>query len=347
MKYLEANEYLKSAINAPVIDVRSPAEYESGHIPGAINIPLFTNDERHNVGIIYKQLGRIQAIQKGLEFVGPKMSAMARQAQKLDAGAERYVYCWRGGMRSEKMAWLFELTGLQCFVLKGGYKSFRRLMMQAFLKIERPLVLQGPTGCGKTAILRELARCGEQVLDLEAIACHKGSAFGAEQNGSQPSSEQFHNDLFMALRNMDLSRRIWLEAESPTIGRVHLPDNLWQVMKKAPMVMIDLPEAYRVNRLVEEYGPLPSEVLSDNISKLKEKLGGKKVDELQGLLAREKLAEVAGGLLEYYDQSYRHSRERFHEKIVADIALPHEDAAANAQILLKEIKKLDDTKWKK
>jgi len=189
MNYIKSTSFTKTD-NIPIIDVRSPKEYDKGHISGAVNVPLFSNDEHHLIGLTYKQIGKIEAIEKGLEFVGVKMNALAQQAKILNANPLRKVYCWRGGMRSEKTSWLFELLGMECQILDGGYKAYRNQQIEDFLSIKNLVVLHGSTGAGKTEILYELKKLGEQILDLEGLANHRGSVFGHLGNPPQPTSQQ-------------------------------------------------------------------------------------------------------------------------------------------------------------
>ena len=196
MRRVEVKEFLLSDVNTPKIDVRSPAEYEEGHIAGAINLPLFSDEERARVGTTYTQVGRGEALELGLEIVGPKLTHLAKKAKSLGVDGKLKTHCWRGGMRSEQMAWLFELMDLEVDVLKGGYKAFRQQLIQDFKDLKNLIVLQGATGSGKTMILHELAKQGEQILDLEKQANHKGSAFGALGMGEQPTTAQFQNYLY-------------------------------------------------------------------------------------------------------------------------------------------------------
>ncbi|WP_416670847.1 tRNA 2-selenouridine(34) synthase MnmH [Egbenema bharatensis] len=171
---------LSSFLTTPgiILDVRSPAEYEQGHIPGAVSFPLFSNEERAIVGTCYKQQGREQAIELGFEIAGPKCAEFVRRAKGLAPDRLVRVHCWRGGMRSEAIAWILKMAGLRVSVLEGGYKSFRRWVLSCFDQPKPILILGGMTGAGKTVILQELAVRGAQVLDLEALANHRGSSYG-------------------------------------------------------------------------------------------------------------------------------------------------------------------------
>ena len=217
-----------------ILDVRTPDEYEKGHIPKALNLPLFSNEERAIVGTIYKQENPEKALLQGLDFVGIKMTRFIEKAKSLAPDKNIVIHCWRGGKRSSSMAWLLDLAGFNVKVLEGGYKAYKRYIQQ---QIENEnfefIVLGGRTGSGKTHILNALNDYGEQVIDLENLANHKGSAFGWIGEEAQPTTEQFENNLFEQLNNMERERRIWLENESRNIGSVYLPDAFWSKMKKS------------------------------------------------------------------------------------------------------------------
>ncbi|MFN3940651.1 MAG: tRNA 2-selenouridine(34) synthase MnmH, partial [Chitinophagales bacterium] len=207
----------------PLIDVRSPAEYAHAHIPGAVNMPLLSDAERKQTGIAYKREGQEAAIKLGLDLVGVKLSRFVAEAKNIAMNNAVALHCWRGGMRSKSMAILFDFAGIRTYVIKGGYKSFRRLAKKYFDMPYSMLILGGNTGSGKTEVLHALQMAGEQVIDLEALAHHKGSAFGALGEETQPTTEQFENDLFYALRKCNLQKHIWLEDESHLIGTVFIP----------------------------------------------------------------------------------------------------------------------------
>ena len=274
MHRLDIIDFLKTGKESKIIDVRSPAEYSKGHIPGAVNIPIFSDLERAKVGTTYKQQSREEAISLGLEIVGPKLKDFAAMAKQEATNNELYVYCWRGGMRSAKMAWLFELVGINTSVLEGGYKSYRSQLLEVFKNVPHLVVLQGPTGSGKTEILKEMQELGVQVVDLEGIAHHKGSTFGGLGQGEQPTTQQFQNDVYDAFLKLDLSAPIWVESESATIGKVYLPETLWQLMNSAKIVSIEIPRPERIENILRQYGDFPADVLSERVEQLAQRLGG-------------------------------------------------------------------------
>lgn len=287
-----------------VIDVRSPAEFLEGHIPGAINIPLFSNEERAEIGTLYKQQGQEEAILRGLEIIGPKIAGFVRQARELPYRQQLLVHCWRGGMRSGSFSWLLNTAGLAAVTLQGGYKSYRREMLEFFESPFTLHILTACTGSGKTAILQNMQKEGEQVIDLEGLAHHKGSVFGGMGQEEQPSAEQFQNALFEQMVQMDVSRPIWLEDESISLGNVFIPQPLWKQMRKAPLFRTELSKSARIERLMLEYGQFDPEILAAAIHKLTKRLGGQHAKAALEALQENRLDKVASILLVYYDKAY-------------------------------------------
>ena len=307
MQRLCVEDFLSQAKGGRVIDVRSPAEYQKGHIPGSVNIPIFTNKERAEVGTVYKQQSREEAILMGLDIVGPKLRKIADEGKKMSVDDTLFVYCWRGGMRSEKMSWLFELNGLNTYVLEGGYKKYRQYGKEVINHIDQYVIVQGPTGSGKTEIIQALADQGEQVLDLEGLAHHKGSAFGGLGQGKQPTTQQFQNEIYRILGSFDQSRPVWLESESATIGKVYLPEELWTRMNSAAIVSIDVPAQSRVENIIAQYGSFSNEKLIKKVEQLKQNLGGAMVKEIVEDINNSDLPIAVQKLLKYYDKAYSHS----------------------------------------
>lgn len=328
--------------NAPhsyaLLDVRSPSEYLEGHIPKALSMPLFSDHEREVVGTAYKSAGPDAAMKLGLEFVGPKMSELVAQATKFSDGKPIVMHCWRGGKRSGSVAWLLDFAGLPVSVLDGGYKAYRTY--QRTWLAEAPLnliVLGGKTGSGKTEILKSLAERGEQVLDLEALAHHKGSAFGWIGEQAQPTTEQFENDIFEALWPMDPHHHIWIENESLTIGKVFVPQSLYDKMQQAPLMHIDVPIHVRVAKLVANYADgQVNEALKASFQKIATRLGGQHLKAAIEALEQgdyHKSAEIA---LVYYDKAYYYGLEQSKSSYIRKIEVEEFDTSAITDQLLTE-----------
>jgi tRNA 2-selenouridine synthase len=294
----------------PLLDVRSPAEFEQGHIPGAINVALFTNEERAFIGTTYKKEGKDKAVLEGLRIVGPKMASIVEQALEISPDRKLKVHCWRGGMRSGSVGWLLRQAGFTVEVLNGGYKAYRQKVLQELANPFNFVVVGGPTGSGKTHVLKALQESGEQVIDLERLANHKGSAFGALGEKAQPSIEQFENNLHEIITLMDANKRIWIEDESRKIGSVFIQDHLWLQMRNAPLINICLPISERVNFLVEEYGKFSNEELAGSILKIGKRLGGQNVKACLEWLDDGQYNLVAEATLNYYDKSYAHGQSQ-------------------------------------
>lgn len=332
---LSPDFFLSRPPEIPVLDVRSPAEYAAGHIPGAISFPLFTDEERAAVGTVYKQKGNQEAVLLGLDYVGPKMSGFVREAKKLAPGGEILVHCWRGGMRSGSMAWLLETSGLKVQTLKGGYKAYRNLVLGSF---NRPLDLRivgGETGSGKTEILHAIGRAGQQILDLEAIACHRGSSFGALGQPGQPTVEQFENELHRALQSIDVSRPLWIEDESKSIGRVYIPNALWAMKQTAPVYRVRIPFEVRVARLLKDYGAFPKQLLAEGVLRIQKRLGGLATQQALEALENGDLAETVRITLRYYDKAYDFPHKDRKYEGVHFIESETGDPEINAQLILQ------------
>ncbi len=323
--------FLSKRPHCLVLDVRSPEEYRRGHIPGAVSFPLFSDTERAEVGTLYVRQSRLAAVERGLEFVGPRMAQMVREARELAAGREIALYCWRGGMRSESVEWLLSVGGLHTFRLRGGYKAYRQHFPDLLQQHRwRFIILGGYTGSGKTPILHELAQMGAQVIDLEGLARHKGSAFGALGQESQPTTEQFMNLLHDALAICDPDKPVWLESESKTIGHVFLPDDFYGLMRKAPMIELSVPRPVRVAHIAAEYGTFDREELADAFGRIARRMGGAATTHAIDAVREGRLEEAISLALDYYDKAYAHSLSDFREtptlQLSAETDSPHETA---------------------
>ena len=301
---IDISTFLNLAKNIPVIDVRSPSEYQKGHIPGAINLPLFSDDERVKVGTLYVKNGKDDAYLLGLEIAGPKLKSFAMEVKQIAVNQQLLVHCWRGGKRSSSMAWLFEQIGIQVKILKGGYKSYRRHALDWFEKKPNIIVLGGMTGSGKTEILNELGKAGQQIIDLEGLACHKGSAFGGLGQVKQPAQEQFENQLFETLQSLDYKDIVWVEDESINIGKNQLPNSWFGHMKQAKVIFLKRDIDIRIARLVEEYAGFSPAELAGSITKIAKRLGGKDTSDALEALQENDFKKVAEITLRYYDKAY-------------------------------------------
>lgn len=309
---ISIQEFLQLAPQCIIIDVRSPGEFQHAHIPAAYSLPLFTDDERKIVGTAYKQQSREAAIKIGLAFFGPKMVGIVEEVEQLvnkattaqGAAPRILVHCWRGGMRSAGVAWLLDLYGFQVSTLTGGYKAYRHWVLQQFNKPYPLLIVGGYTGSGKTAILHQLKQQGMQVIDLESLACHKGSAFGALNGTPQPSQEMFDNLLATALHSLNGKKTIWVEDESQRIGLVNIPGNFFQLMRSQPLYFIEVPFEARLAFIVQEYGALDKDALLHAIGRIKKRLGGLETKTAINYLLEDNLAACFKILLTYYDKLY-------------------------------------------
>lgn len=343
IQVLETEEFLAASRNGVLLDVRSPAEHAQGHIPGARPFPLFTDEERATVGTLYKQQGREAAIEKGFELVGPKLAGWLRQAREEFGGKPLFLHCWRGGMRSANMAWLFDTAGHTCFTLHGGYKAYRNLVIADIARPWPFIVLGGYTGSRKTQVLWALKGMGEQVLDLEAMANHRGSAFG--KMGGQPTTEQFSNHLHEALCSFDPAQPIWIEDESRLIGTVYLPDDIYNQKTNAPLVFLDVPKDVRTLYLVDLYGKAEREKLAEGFERIRKRLGGQHYKTAIEALESDDLITAAFTALTYYDKAYDHGLERRDPERVLHLEAPNPDPEQVATMLLALKPKITEQLW--
>jgi len=294
------------ALPYPILDVRAPIEFAQGHVPGALNLPLFDDEERARIGTTYKQVSQERAVHLGLEFFGPKMSAMVKRAQKLAQGKEVRLHCWRGGMRSGAVMWLLELAGFKVHLLDKGYKDYRRAVLASFDSPRQWRVLGGLTGSGKTDVLHALAAAPHQqpVLDLEGVAHHKGSAFGAIGQPAQPTQEQFENNLAAAMLALPTDAPVWVEDESRQIGRLTIPPALFGQLRTASRWVLEVPRAARVAKLAAEYGAEDPVELAAAITRIEKRLGGLATQQALAAIAAGDFALMVELALGYYDKTY-------------------------------------------
>jgi tRNA 2-selenouridine synthase len=311
VEQIDIVQSMENLAGSILLDVRTPAEFEKGHIPGAVNFPLFSNEERAQVGTIYKKENPRAALLKGLDFVGGKMSHFIKKAEQIAPEKKVTLHCWRGGKRSGSMAWLLDMAGFEVKVITGGYKAYRQLIHAWFAKeFDNMIILGGFTGSAKTEILHELQKQGEQFLDLEGIAHHKGSAFGALGQEAQPHVEQFENNLYDAFQNIDISKRFWVEDESRSIGRVYVPQHFWNTMRKRPVIFLQRQLDHRVEHLVNGYAFFSPKELALSFEKIQKRLGGQHLKAALSALERKDYHLAAKIALKYYDKAYTKGLER-------------------------------------
>jgi tRNA 2-selenouridine synthase len=359
-------EFLQLAQQHPVLDVRSPGEYTHAHIPGAISLPLFIDEERKIVGTAYKQQSKQTAIKIGLDYFGGKMRVMVEQAESIitdfnkvnnnsnvpvppsGGGGGFLLHCWRGGMRSAGVAWLLDLYGFKVYTLIGGYKAYRKWVLAQFEKEYPFKIIGGYTGSGKTLVLHQFAKKQSSIIDLEGLANHKGSAFGALGENPQPKQEMFENllaeQLFKISECSKASPPIgggslegaWLEDESQRIGNLQIPMPLWYTMRKSPVYFLDIPFEERLDYLTEEYGKFEKEKLVNAVMRIQKRLGGLETKNAINYLLENNHKECFRILLTYYDKWYSkglNNRENL-STLLNKIPCLSVDTATNTQNIL-------------
>lgn len=317
--YQAIDDFISAGQDAPVIDVRSPVEFEQAHIPGAVNLPLFDDQQRAEVGTLYKKQGQVASINRALQLITPRMEDLATKAQEVAVAGKLRVHCWRGGMRSRSTAWLFEKVDLQPTVLQGGYKAFRRHVLDSFKKPLNLIVLSGLTGSGKTLQLQVLKSLGQQILDLEALANHRGSAFGGIGLGQQPTVEHFENELYEAINQLDHSRPIWVEDESRGIGSVQQPHHFFDQLRAAPAYFIQCDRKRRVELIMDEYGELNADELVAATHRIAKRLGGQNVKRAVAAIESGDVESGVELLLEYYDRLYLKNKSNMDRDSFVDV----------------------------
>ena len=342
IEQIDIEAFLELSNEYPVFDVRSPVEFSHAHIPEAFTLPLFTDDQRKIIGTTYKQESRQAAVKIGLDYFSERMKLIPGEVEEIcksfyKAKGKEYfqsnkntllIHCWRGGMRSGAVAWLLNLFGFKVFTLKGGYKSFRNWALAQFEKEYKINILGGYTGSGKTGILQEINKIGNNIIDLEKLANHKGSAFGSLGEKTQPGQEMLENLLatklykttkkgeeddtngehYTKISNVE----IWLEDESRHIGTVGIPNTFWNQMRRSPLFFLDIPFEERLKHITSTYGLFEKEELVNSIKRIQKRLGGLETKNAIKFLLENNFTECFSILLRYYDKWYAkslHNRE--------------------------------------
>lgn len=325
---------------ALIIDVRSPAEFAAEKIPGALNVPLLSDDERRRVGIVYKEQGELSARRHALKYISPKVPSIIDELiNGKKHGQPVVVYCWRGGLRSEAVASLLSIAGISCWRITGGFKAWRSMVLKD-LQEDRypfePVVLHGMTGSGKTEILHELAKLGCQILDLESLANHRGSMFGGLGLSGQPGQKDFESELWCNLRSFRTAP-VFLEAESRRVGKLSLPNCVFSRIGSGQSVLVHKSVAQRAAALSREYIHSGVEDLTAEglqlLDGLRQFISRKLVDEIARLVRAGKFeAAIALLLTEYYDPLYLQSLKNhgsFNFEVCSDDAVAAATAIAH------------------
>ncbi len=318
-----------------IVDARSPSEFAEDHVPGAVNLPVLTDAERHEVGTIYVQESRFKARRIGGGYVAANVGRYLETVMAdWPAAFQPLVYCWRGGMRSNSMAVILAQVGWRTSVLQGGYRTYRRRVVQRLYEgepLKRVVLLDGHTGSGKTEVLQRLEARGVQTLDLEGLAEHRGSLLGALPGRPQPSQKMFESRLLAAIEKLDPERPVVIEAESSKVGQRMLPPVVWSAMTGAPRIELQAPAPERARYLAQAYAELGQdpETLIGLLSRLPDRPGRKRLEAWTALVRAGGLEELAAGLMEaHYDPAYRRSSRQHERAVLGTVGLDRLDAAA-------------------
>ena len=330
--------YFENLAHVPIIDVRSPGEFAKGHIPNAINLELFTDEERAVVGTAYKKESKERAIEIGFGYVKPKLNDFITTAFAIAPRKEVVIHCWRGGMRSNAFADHLNENGFEkVYVIEKGYKAFRNYVLQFFEQSFNLKILGGYTGTGKTEILHSLKKKGQQVVDLEGLANHRGSAFGGIDLPPQPTTEQFENNLFSIVRSFNPNIPIWVEDESRLIGQVSIPDGFFSKMRDMPVYFLDVPLEERTKHLVDTYANLNQDKLAGSISRIAKRLGYDNAKFALEELENKNYYKVVEITLCYYDKYYLKGLQKRQESGILEYKIPTVNPEETASFLINII----------
>lgn len=328
------NFYYDNLEHLPIIDVRSPGEFAQGHIPCAHNIALFTDDERAIVGTAYKKESKDRTIEIGYEFVKPKLNAFILTSSEIVPEKEVVVHCWRGGMRSNAFADHLIANGFKkVYLIEKGYKAFRTYVLSFFEQSFNLKVLGGYTGTGKTEILHFLEQKGQQIIDLEGLANHRGSAFGGIDLEPQPTTEQFENQLFSKLHRLNPNLPVWIEDESRTIGKVSIPNLFYLQMRDRPLYFLNVPLTERIDHLVRTYATLNQDKLAEAIGRIGKKLGYDNAKFALEALENKNYHKVAAIILVYYDKYYLRGLHKRQKYLIQELEISSANHKQTAGIL--------------
>ncbi|MEZ4798517.1 MAG: tRNA 2-selenouridine(34) synthase MnmH [Flavobacteriales bacterium] len=343
---IDKSEFIQFSQNPEyvIIDVRSEGEFQSGYLPTAINLPLLNNEQRHIVGITYKEQGQQAAVKKGFELVGNLFHEKLNLAKQYADNKRIVVYCWRGGMRSEIMRWVMDLGGLDVRIIAGGYNAVRKQFHSSFSRKYQFLKLTGPTACGKTDLLHALKEKNECVIDLEQLAHHKGSAFGGLGQPAQPTQEQFENNLAYQLSQIPNECSVWIENESRMIGTMRIPDAIFNQIQEAPSIELTRTQALRIQDVIHQYREFPITQLLEKTISVQKRMGPEQNKKAILSLVDGDWENWVKLLLEYYDKTYLFHDEKLNNE--KRIAIVDSDDVAHIKSKVSEIIELKE-QWQK
>ena len=333
-----------------LIDVRSPDEYYKGHMPNSINIPVFNNEERSIIGKKYKLAGRQFAVREGFKIIENKIDKLINKfilikneflissIDKFSNDKNIKIYCARGGMRSQSMFWLFEKFNYPCITLNGGYKTYRNWVLNSFEDKQNILVIGGKTGTRKTKILNKLKSLDYQILDFESLANHRGSSFGGLGMKEQPTNEQYENLIAEDLNKFNKKNYIFVEAESPSIGKNRIPNKLYKQMKNAKRIEIIRDERIRIEELINTYSKYKKIDLKESVLKISKRLGPQRTKSAIDSIDNENWENVCKSVLEYYDRCYEYELKDKEDVKILDMKLSSDYEIINEIIKCISIK---------
>ncbi len=326
-----------------IIDVRTPAEFAEDHIPGAVNCPVLSNEERITVGTLYKQVSPFEARKVGAALISKSIAHhLETRFHDYPKSWRPLVYCWRGGQRSGAMSIILAQVGWAAHKLEGGYKAYRRDVLEKLETLPQGFtfrVICGPTGSGKSHLLNALEKSGHQVLDLEMLARHRGSVLGRLPEQAQPSQKWFDSALLQTLQRLDTSRPVFVEAESSKIGLITLPPALISAMHASPCLLVETPLATRIAGLLEDYRHYTEnpEIFIEHLKPLYRFHGEKQLEHWSSLIRQGDFEAMVGELLTlHYDPSYFRATTRHYPNLDKAQRVPLIDLSGDA---LKEIVK--------
>jgi tRNA 2-selenouridine synthase len=325
-----------------IIDVRSPSEFMADHIPGAVNMPVLSDVERAEVGIVYKQESRFIARRKGAIMVARNIAShLENILYNMGPNFRPLIYCWRGGQRSKALAQICSEIGWKSYILDGGYKTYRRSVIQELEKTSnslRLIVIGGRTGSAKTDVLAVLGQKGAQVLDLEDLASHRGSLLGEIKDKVQPSQRFFETKLNDQLLKFKPNLDIFVECESSRIGAVQIPSDIWKKIIAAPMISISTPDSARASYLLKNYSNLTKDIshLNKFVLGMLHRHGRDRTIVWQKYIEMKNWKTLIMDLLEnHYDPAYDRSILRHDRKVIAEIFQKNCDKQSVEETVIK------------